>query len=97
MTFSLTNALDTFQRTPGILLGDFNWCTFLVYLDDVTVFSESFDTDLPDTDMVPSTLRKAGVTPILRKCCFFTDKVKYLGHTICSSKLTIEKNTIKKR
>ena len=42
MPFGLKNAPGTFQRAADIILVRQNWKTFLVYLDDIIVFSEDF-------------------------------------------------------
>ena len=43
MPFGLCDAPATFQRTLDILLAGLRWKTCLVYLDDVIVFSKTFD------------------------------------------------------
>ena len=49
MLFGLCNAPATFQRTLDILLANLRWKTCLVYLDDVIVFSKTFDEHLKHT------------------------------------------------
>lgn len=71
MQFGLTNAPATFQRMMDIVLNGFNWQTCHIYLDKVIVFSKSFDAHLKDVDMALPTLRKAGVSLNLEKCCSF--------------------------
>lgn len=67
MPVGLTDTPATFQRTLDILLSEFSWRTWAVYLNDVIVSSKSFDAHGNDVDMVRTTLRKAGVSLILKK------------------------------
>ena len=48
MPFGLCNAPATFQRMMDIVLTGLKWKTCLIYLDDVVVFSKSFDSHLSD-------------------------------------------------
>lgn len=59
------------------------------------MFSKLFDTCLQDVEMVLSTLQKAAVLLTLGSCCFSTDTVKYLGHTILPGALTIDETPTK--
>ena len=89
MPFGLMNAPASFQRTLDVLLHGFNWRTCLVYIDDVIIFSKSIEEHLSHVEAVLDTLHRAGVTLKLKKCEFFTDKVKYLGHIIRPGQLEI--------
>jgi len=62
---------------PGV-----KWQLFLVYLDDVIIFSASAERHVKDVDVVLTRLREAGVTLNLEKCTWFSDIVKYLGHVV---------------
>ena len=46
MPFGLCNAPATFKRTMDAVLAGLKWQTCLVYLDDVLVFSQSFQEHL---------------------------------------------------
>ncbi|CAF4998130.1 unnamed protein product, partial [Rotaria sp. Silwood1] len=52
MPFSLTNAPATFQRLMDLVLGDLKWSCALVYLDDIIVYSSSFEDHLHHLDLV---------------------------------------------
>eukprot|EP00171_Calliarthron_tuberculosum_P023134 IDg23134t1 len=90
MPFGLMNAPATFQRALDIILAGYKWQTCLVYLDDVIVFSRNYDEHLVHLDQVLTALKGAGVTLHLRKCEFFTDRIKYLGHIIRPGTLEVE-------
>ena len=43
MPFGLTNAPATFQRLMTAILGDMNFDTLLLYLDDIIIFSATVE------------------------------------------------------
>lgn len=57
------------------------------YIDDIAVFSNSWEEHLGHLRQVFSRLQMAGLTVKLRKCLFGGDHVPYLGHTIGGGKL----------
>jgi hypothetical protein len=94
MPFGLTNAPATFQRVADITLSGLTWKTCLVYLEDIIIFSGSFEEHLTHLYQVLERLYRAGLSLKLRKCRFFSDKVSYLGHVIRPGTLAVaEKNT----
>lgn len=82
MPFGLTNALATFQRAVDILMSRFKWRTGLLHFDDIIIFSRNLDEHPDHVRDKMKVLRKTGMTLELRKCEFFADTVKYLGHFI---------------
>eukprot|EP00171_Calliarthron_tuberculosum_P001622 IDg1622t1 len=86
----LTNAPATFQRALDIIFSKYNWQTFLVYLDDIIVFSRSHEEHIDHVDRILTSLETARVSLKLRSCNFFTDRIKYLGHIIRAGKLEVE-------
>ena len=82
--FGLTNAPSTFQRLmenvlQGMLL---NECC--VYLDDIVVFSQSFEQHMDSLDKVFSRLHESGLRVKPSKYCFVKESVKYIGHVVSS-------------
>ncbi len=69
----------TFQRTLDILLSRYRWRTRLVYLDDVIVFSMSFEDHLRHVEEILYVLRGDGLSVKLWKCNFFKESVDYLA------------------
>ena len=88
--FGLTNAPATFQRIRDILLGPYKWKSCLVYLDDVIIFSRDAESHFRHVEQVLNVLKDAGVSLKLKKCSFFADRVKYLGHVIRPGSLEID-------
>lgn len=82
MPFGLVNAPAIFERALDTILARFKCNTRLVYLDDVIIFSKSYEEHFDHLSEVLSALEKSGVTLKLKTCRFFTKEVKYLGHII---------------
>ncbi len=82
MPYGLTNAPATFQRLMDIVLAGLKWQCCLVYIDDVVIYSPTFDQHLNDLKEVFQTLREANLTLKASKCYFCRREMKYLGHVI---------------
>lgn len=85
MPFGLCNAPSTFQRLMERIFGDQSFQSLLLYLDDIVIFSSSFDQHLQRLDLVLSRLKEHNLKLKLQKCHFFQPEVKYLGHVISAS------------
>ena len=64
------------------VLAGLHWITCLVYLDDIIVFSDSFDQQIQRLEEVISGLGKAGLKLSAKKCHFFRETVRFLGHIV---------------
>jgi Reverse transcriptase (RNA-dependent DNA polymerase) len=70
MPFGLRNAPATFQRFVDITLSGLTWKEFLVYLDDIIVFSRDTAEHMEHLDAVLHRLYSAGLSLNLNKCKF---------------------------
>lgn len=82
MPFGLTNAPATFQRLMNEVLEEYLGSSAIAYLDDVTVYSKSFEMHLAHLGQVLERLRDAGLTLNLGKCQFAKRKIELLGFEI---------------
>ena len=82
MPFGLCNAPATFCRLMQIILRGIHWRYCLAYLDDVVVFSSSFEDHLVRLEEVLDRLRKAGLKLTPKKCHLFQKSVTFLGHVV---------------
>ena len=81
MPFGLRNAPATFQRlVQKVLLGLDEFTA--AYLDDIIIFSNSWQEHIAHIREVLKRISQAGLTIKASKCEFATAEVEYLGHTI---------------
>lgn len=81
MPFGLVGAPAVFQRLMNTLLTD---CGSFAsaYMDDVVVFSRTWDDHLQHLEMVFKTLQEAGLTVKRAKCQLGKKQCVYLGHVV---------------
>ena len=82
MPFGLTNAGATFQRFMDAVLAGLKWNILLVYIDDIIVFSPSFEQHLLDLKQVFDRLRAAVLKLKPKKCHLFQEELVCLGHVV---------------
>ena len=87
LPFGLCNSPATFQRLMTHLMRGLEWSTCLVYIDDLIIFSRSFDDHLQHLEEVFKRLRDANVRLKPSKCHFVKPEVDYLGHLVSASGL----------
>jgi len=80
MPFGLTNAPATFQRLMEQTLN--NLPNVLVFIDDIVIFSATFEEHIEKLELVFERLKEAGLKLKPKKCHLFQRKVNYLGHVI---------------
>ena len=89
MPFGLTNVPATFQRAIDLLLSGVKCKHFVVYYDDVIIYSKSEKEHTQYVDEVLGILRRAGLSLSFEKSEFFRPSVKYLGLKISPGKLEV--------
>lgn len=82
LPFGLCSAPATFQRMMDTVLSGLKWQSCLVYLDDVVVFSETFEQHLHRLRAVLDAIRSAGLSLKPEKCHFGYEELKFLGHVV---------------
>lgn len=99
MAMGLTNGPPTFQACMQFVLGDLLYRICIVYLDDILVYSQSFEDHMKDLDAVLTRLKEFGVKIKLEKCRIGAEEIRYLGHKIskdglhcCEDKVETVKN-----
>ncbi|KAK8788355.1 hypothetical protein V5799_021870 [Amblyomma americanum] len=82
LPFGLCSAPATFQRMMDTVLSGLKWQSCLVYLDDVVIFSDTFDEHLKRLRAVFEAIRSAGLSLKPEKCHFAFHELKFLGHIV---------------
>ena len=80
--FGLCNAPATFSRLMDRVLAGLHWETCLFYLDDIIVFSSTWEEHLARLREAFERLRHAKLKLGATKCTFATKEVSYLGHRV---------------
>ena len=95
MPFGLVNAPATFQRAMQSCLTGLNWEIALCFLDDIIVFSKSFDEHLERLKTVFGRLVRFNLKLKPSKCEFLKQHVKYLGHVVSAEGISTDPAKIK--
>ena len=90
MPFGLCNAPATFQRLMETVLAGLARKTCMVYIDDILVFSKTFEEHLTHLEQIFNRLRQAGLRLKLKKCTFAQPKVEYLGHVVTRDGIEVD-------
>ena len=81
--FGLAQAPAYFQELMTGILKDFNFAT--AYLENIIIFSKTAEDHLNHITQVFNKVRSAHLSMKLSKCHFFTKKIQYLGHILCTN------------
>lgn len=96
MPFGLINAPATFQRVMNQALSGTIGSECFVYLDDIIVFSDNFETHLRKLNIVFQRLREHKLLIQLDKTEFLKPEVFYLGHTLSANGLGLQQIKVEK-
>ena len=84
-----------FQRMMDTALQGLNFRCALIYLDDVLVFSPTFEQHLKDLTAVLSALRKINIHLKAKKTTLASSDVHYLGHIVSAEGIRPDPSKIK--
>lgn len=85
MPFGLCNAPATFERMMDSLLRGYKWSICLCYLDDVIVYSPTFESHLTRLSAVLAVFRRATLQLNSAKCRFGRREITMLGHLVSAA------------
>lgn len=83
MPFGLKNSAATFQRMVNKLLSQ-HQVYATAYLDDIAIFSSTWEEHLRHLDIILKVLEKAGLKASPEKCQIAQSHIHYLGHIVGS-------------
>ncbi|KAL4378379.1 hypothetical protein GQ457_02G014110 [Hibiscus cannabinus] len=94
MPFGLTNAPSTFQATMNDIFRPHLRQFVLIFLDDILVFSSTWQDHLLHLRTVLQLLKQHGLVAKLSKCSFGHDTVEYLGHVVSRNGLAVDSTKV---
>ena len=94
MPFGLCNAPTTFQRCMLNIFSDMVECIMEVYIDDITVYGESFDECLVHLETVLHRCIEKNLVLNWEKCHFMVNQGIVLGHIIFKRGIEVDKDKV---
>ena len=68
----------------------------VVYLDDITIYSQTFKQHLDHVQQIFTILQKANLKLNLAKCYFFLNNIKFLGHIVGKDGIRTDERLVEK-
>ena len=96
MPFGLSNAGSSFCHLMEQCLGDQQFVTLLLYLDDICIFAPTIDDMLDQIHPVFNRLNKFNLKIKLKKCQFFSTSVLFLGHVLLAEGISANPDKVDK-
>ena len=96
MPFCLSNAGSSFCRLMEQCLGDQQFVTLLLYLDDICTFAPDVGIMLDQIELVFSWLKAFNLKIKLKKCYFFQASVIFLGHVLSADGISVNPEKVDK-
>ena len=94
MAMGLCNGVATFQRLMEYILAGLNWQTCLIYIDDIIVFADSFESHLARLSQVLDRIAEQGLKVSPKKCFLFQRRVSFLGHIVSTEGISADPTKI---
>jgi len=94
MPFGLKTAPSIFQRFANELVGEARGIFADAYLDDIVVYSTSWEDHMHHIKFIMDRMRQAGVTANVEKCEFGKTHIKYLGFVITANGVSTDREKV---
>ena len=95
LSFGLANAPSTFMSVMNDIFRDLLDKFVLIYIDDILVYSKSPEEHLQHLKIVMQRLRDHNLLVKLKKCEFFKDNLKFLGHLVGKDGIQVDPDKVK--
>src|SRR5215204_2197977 len=96
MPFGLTNASATFQRLMNKVFKEEIGQFVTVYLDDIIIFSSTFEEHIRHLEHIFEKIKKAGLKLGKDKCEFCKLELAFLGHIVSGQGISPDPSKIEK-
>ncbi|CAF1575156.1 unnamed protein product [Rotaria magnacalcarata] len=90
----ITNGPATFQRLINHILGPSRWKYALAYIDDVLIYSKTFDDHIEHLNEICTVLKNARFRLNPEKCEIAQTQTDYLGHQVKNGEIRPSPNNI---
>lgn len=94
MPFGLCNAPTTFQRCMVSIFSDYIEHIIEVFMDDFTVYGDSFDNCLHNLTLVLQRCIETNLVLNSKKCHFMVEQGIVLGHVVSSRGIKVDKGKV---
>ena len=94
MPFGLCNAPATFERLMSQVMRGLHWKRCLVYIGDILVFGNDFESALHNLELVLDRVAEYGLQLKSTKCNLFRTSVLFLGHIVGRAGLECDPNKL---
>ena len=95
LPFGLRNGPSIFQRVMQGILAPYLWIFCLVYIDDIVIYSKSYEDHIDHLDKVLEVIENAGLTLSPKKCHLFYGSILLLGHKVSRLGLSTHAEKVK--
>src|SRR5207248_2398473 len=92
--FGVQGAPAKFTQMMSLLFKDMLHKDLMVYIDDLLIFSENFESHIIALQEVFDRLRNAGLRLHPKKCKFALPEITYLGHKISAKGIRVDESKI---
>src|ERR1044071_2267899 len=96
MPFRLNNALATFQRLMNNILRDYLRKFYLVYLDDIIIYSRTLKEHKKHVKMVLQKIREHNLKLKPSKCEWFKEELTFVRHRVTRRGIKPDERNIEK-
>jgi hypothetical protein len=94
MPFGYRNGPSVFQRVMNTVLAPFLWLFALVYIDDIVIYSRTFDDHVKHLDAVSGAIAEANLTLSPPKCHVGYQSLMLLGQKVSRLGLSTHKEKV---
>ena len=92
----LSNACSSFCCLMEQCLGDQQFITLLLYLDDICIFAPTINDMLDHIELVFNRLKQFNLNIKPKKCQFFSSSVLFLGHIPSAEGISVNPEKVEK-